>query len=206
MKECRVKIPSMKTCLEFIRKAGEKRPGAWLDHSAYVAKAAKAIALHHQSLDPEIAFIMGYLHDIGRQEGASQMRHIIDGYGFLQKAGFDDAARICLTHSFPIRDIKSAIGQWDCSEQEIAFVHNYLSDVEYDEYDRLIQLCDALAMPSGFVLIEKRLHDVSIRYGVNDFTVPRWKAYSKMQTHFEEIIGVSIYSCLPGVVENTILS
>ena len=201
-----MKIPSMKMCLEFVGKAGKRNPGEWLDHSAYAAKAARAIALRHPAVDPDIAFIMGYLHDIGRQEGTSQMRHIIDGYRFLQEASFDDAARICLTHSFPIKDIRSAIGQWDCSEQEIAFVQDYLSDIEYDEYDRLIQLCDALAMPSGFVLIEKRLHNASIRYGVDDYIVPRWKAYSKLQMYFEEIIGISIYSCLPGVVENTILS
>ena len=34
---------------------------------------------------------------------------------------------------------------------------------------------DALAMPTGFCLLEKRFVDVTLRYGVHPFTVDRWK-------------------------------
>jgi hypothetical protein len=83
------------------------------------------------------------------------------------------------------------------------FVAKYLSEIEYTEYDRLIQLCDALALPSGICMIEKRLVDVSLRYGTNEHTVPRWKAYFDIQQSFEKVFGCSIYRYLPGVVENT---
>lgn len=67
----------------------------------------------------------------------------------------------------------------------------------------LTRLCDAIALPTGYCLIEKRLTDVALRHGVNDFSVPRWKAFINIQKDFEGVIGQSIYKVLPGVVENT---
>lgn len=51
--------------------------------------------------------------------------------------------------------------------------------------------------------MEKRLVDMAIRGGVNENTLPRWKSTMEIQKYFEEKIGKSIYSLLPGVVENT---
>jgi hypothetical protein len=82
-------------------------------------------------------------------------------------------------------------------------VRQYLARIEYSPYDRLIQLCDALALPDGFCLIEKRLLEVALRRGVNSFTVEKWKAFLEVQREFEDVIGCSIYSLLPGVVSNT---
>ena len=85
----------------------------------------------------------------------------------------------------------------------MAFVGTYLSGLEYDDYDRLLQLSDALAWPLGFVMIEKRLVDVALRRGINPMTVEKWRAFLELQTYFEKAIRRSIYSVLPGVVENT---
>ena len=78
-----------------------------------------------------------------------------------------------------------------------------MEQIDYDRYDRLIQLCDSLALPSGFCLMEKRLVDVVMRYGTNPLTIPKWKAYFTIKDDFEGEIGGSIYALLPGVVENT---
>jgi hypothetical protein len=67
----------------------------------------------------------------------------------------------------------------------------------------LIQLCDALTLPGGFCLLEKRLTDVALRYGCNEWTVERWRAFIEIRKYFENRIGESIYRLLPGVVENT---
>jgi hypothetical protein len=131
------------------------------------------------------------------------MRHTLDGYYFLTEKGFEYAARICLTHVFPVKNINAVAGKWDCSKQELDFLNEYLSKIEFDEYDRLIQLCDAIALPTGYCLVEKRLMDVALRHGVNDFSVPRWKAFINIQKDFEGVIGQSIYKLLPGVIENT---
>jgi hypothetical protein len=196
-------IPSLEQAEAFISEGQIMSPGPWVQHSFYVAKAAEFIAQHHPKLDPTIAFILGYLHDIGRRVGITDMRHILDGYYFLKEKGFDDAARICLTHTFPIKNVYSVAGKWDCTNQELEFVKEFLSNIELDEYDKLIQLCDAIALPSGFSLVEKRLMDVALRRGVNEYSVLRWKAYLEIQHDFEKVIGHSVYKVLPGVVENT---
>jgi hypothetical protein len=198
-----MKAPSRTQAIEFIQEAEALNPGPWVQHSHFVAKAAEALARHHPALDPEKAFVLGCLHDIGRRAGIYGMRHMIDGYTFLSDQGFEDAARICITHSYIIKEVNSVAGERDCTKQEVEFMMAYLSKLEYDDYDRLVQLSDAISEPSGFCLIEKRLVDVALRYGLNDFSLLRWKAFLEMQRYFEKAIGRSIYSVLPGVVENT---
>jgi len=196
-------IPSLELAETLFKEAQELNPGPWVQHSFFVGKAAEAIAEHHPKLNSQIAFILGCLHDIGRRAGVADMRHTLDGYYFLMEQGFDDAARICITHVFPLKQINSVAGKWDCTKQELDFLDEYLSRIKFNEYDRLIQLCDAIALPSGCCLVEKRLIDVALRHGVNEFSVPRWKAFLEIQKEFEGAIGQSIYKVLHGVVENT---
>jgi hypothetical protein len=198
-----MKIPSLDQAEAFIKEAQELNLGSWVQHSFFVGKAAEAIAQQHPKLDPQTAFILGYLHDIGRRAGVADMRHTLDGYYFLMEKGVEYPARICITHVFPLKHINSVAGKWDCTNQELDFLGKYLSEIEFDEYDRLIQLCDAIALPSGYCLVEKRLMDVALRHGVNEFSVPRWKAFLEIQKEFECAIGHSIYKALDGVVENT---
>jgi len=198
-----VKIPELAEAERLLSEAEAKNPGGWAAHSRYVARAARNIAELHPNLDAEAAYTLGLLHDIGRQEGVTDLRHILDGYTFLERLSYSGAARVCLTHSYPLKDIKAGSGNWDGSSEELAFVEAFLNGLEYDDYDRLLQLCDALAWPSGFVLIEKRLVEVALRYGIDIMTVEKWRAFLSLQAHFEKAIGRSIYSVLPGVVENT---
>jgi putative nucleotidyltransferase with HDIG domain len=172
-------IPTLEKAKALILDAKKRNPGVWVNHSLVAAKAAQAIAHNHPALDPQVAFILGYLHDIGRREGATGMRHAVDGFQFLTGMGFDT---------------------------NIAFIQKHLDRIEYNEYDKLIQLCDALSLPSGYCLMEKRLVDVTLRYGVNEYTLPRWQAFLDLQHEFEQTLHRSIYDCLPGVIENTFKS
>ncbi len=196
-------IPTLEQAEALIAEARSRNPGPWERHAWFAGRAAEAIARHVPGLDPQAAYILGYLHDVGRGVGVTDMRHVLDGYTLLAERGFSDAARISLTHSFPIQKLEAVAGKWDCSSQELEFIRAALDDCEYDLYDRLIQLCDSIALPSGFCLVEKRLMDVALRHGVNEYSVPRWKAYLAIQCEFEDRIGQSIYRVLPGVVENT---
>lgn len=198
-----MKAPSLAEAQRMLSEAEKNNPGPWIAHSKFVAQAAEIIAKHCPKLEAQVAYNLGYLHDIGRQEGVSDMRHILDGYHFLITQGFEDAAQISLTHSFPIKNIQAVAGEWDCSPEEFALIKQFLQRVKYTDYDRLIQLCDCLALPNGFCLIEKRLVDVSLRRGVNAYTIERWKGYLQLKNDFEAIIGSSIYALLPDVIENT---
>lgn len=198
-----LKVPDLTRATEMLAEAEKMNAGVWIKHSRFTAKAALNIAQNCPRLNPETAYIFGLLHDIGRRAGNTDLRHILDGYNYMQNAGYADVARICLTHSFPAQNIEVVAGQWDCTPDEFEFVKNYLEKIEYNDYDKLIQLCDALTNGTGFCLIEKRLVDVAIRRGINDFTLLKWKATFQIQRDFEAILGKSIYHFLPGVIENT---
>lgn len=204
-------VPTLEEANQLMRDAETLNPGPWVQHSLLVGQAAQSIAQKlvekdnplYPQLSPETAYIFGCLHDIGRRAGISDLRHTLDGYLYLRGLGFSAAAQVCLTHSFPVQDIRAGSGHWDCSAQELAFVKAALSATTYTIHDRLIQLCDALALPTGFCLIEKRLIDVALRHGVNDFSVRKWQAFLDIQKEFEQTIQGSIYSLLPDVETHT---
>jgi len=196
-------IPTPHQAEQILKQAEERNPGPWVPHSRAVAQAAYYIAARLPEMNAEDAYILGLLHDIGRVAGVSDMRHIIDGYRWMMELGFSDAARICLTHSFQLKDVRSMRHNWDGTAEDAEFVGSYLETIIYDDYDLLIQLCDALALADGFCLIEKRMVDVALRRGINDYTLAKWRAIFQIQHMFENRLGQSIYSLLPGVVENT---
>lgn len=196
-------MPSVEETKDLLKEAAELNPGKWVQHSVHAAEAAQAIARNCPDMDSDKAFMMGMLHDIGRRFGVTDMRHTLDGYKFCMSRGYNAVAKICITHSFNCKYIECAFGGWDCSEEEYNFVKNYIETIEYDDYDRLIQLCDALALPDGFVLMEKRMVDVALRHGIHKYIIPKWKATFETKEYFEKKMGKSIYSILPGVIENT---
>lgn len=203
MRELKYTVPSEIKMDQYIVDAKKKNDGPWDKHSKYVGQAAMLIAQKCKHLDSTLAYSMGCLHDIGRREGRSYLHHTIEGYNFMMQEGYEDIGRICLTHSFPIKDIRSYFGKLDCSDDEIEFIREYLNNVVYNDYDKLIQLCDALALPTGFCLMEKRMIDVALRYGVNENTIEKWKITFEIKDYFENLIGCSIYDILPNVKENT---
>ncbi len=191
-----MKIPSIEIANKLIEEAAVLNPGPWIDHNKTAAMCAKRIAEKCEGMDAEVAYVMGLLHDIGRREGIMDMRHIYTGYQFMMSLGFEDSARICLTHSYPYKNILAYNGQNDCSEEETGFIASFIDSVEYDDYDRLIQLCDAISFPNGPTYVEKRLVDVVLRRGFNDLTIPKWKAFLELKTYFDEKTGMDIYKLL----------
>lgn len=115
----------------------------------------------------------------------------------------EEVARICLTHSFPLKDVNTFIGKYDCSCEQKDFLQKFLENLEYDDYDILIQLCDAISLPSGACIMEKRLIDVALRHGLPDFTIDKWKAFMRTKKHFDKLCGCNIYTLLPNVLENS---
>lgn len=187
-----------------LEEAHAANPGPWADHARYVALACRNIAQRCPHLDAEEAYILGLLHDIGRFAGVTSERHLLDGYRYCMARGWEKAAQICVSHAFMIQDIDTSIGVFDMSPEEKAFLGEFIRTAEYDDYDRLVQLCDALALPTGFCLLEKRFVDVALRYGTHPATVDRWRAVLDIKTYFENIMGCSIYTVLPGALENSL--
>lgn len=177
--------------------------GLWAPHSRSAAVNARLIA-EKCGMDSDKAYVLGLLHDIGRRDGSWGVEHIFDGYDYMTKLGEHQIARICLTHSYPeISNFDDYIVRLTCSDERKAFLKNYLDGIEYDDYDRLIQLCDAISLPTGACIMEKRLVDVALRHGVREFSVEKWKSFMLIKKRFDEMCGCNIYTLLPNVAENS---
>ena len=183
---------------ERILQDGERcNPGPWGDHSRVAARCAEAIAAACGELDPEKAYVLGLLHDIGRKFGKRHLGHVSDGYAYMLRLGYDDAARICLTHSFHNASLSEFIGKIDTTPEETALVVGALSTVRMDEYDRLIQLCDAVAGADGPVDMEARMDDVERRYG--SYPASQRESNRALRRHFEEKMGKDLYEVIKQV-------
>ena len=143
-----------------LKEASESNPGAWIAHSRYVAMACENIALHCEQLSAEKAYLFGLLHDSGRYAGVSSEKHLIDGYRYCMERGWEKAAQICISHAFMIQDIHTSIGKFDVSEEDYLFMKEFVATAVYDDYDRLVQLCDSLALPTGFCLLSPDGHHI----------------------------------------------
>lgn len=197
-----IMYPTIETALKELEIGYEINPTRWVDHCIYAGEAARNIAAA-SGLDSEKAYVLGTLHDIGRRVGFTGIRHIVDGYNYAMEKGWDSVARVSMTHSFAKNYPTINPSMMDLTEEEFEFTKNYLAGIEYDDYDILMHLCDNIALHSGYVLMEKRMIDISMRHGVHNGTVKRWEELFKIKAYFEEKMGKSIYTVLPGVVENT---
>ena len=186
--------------------AVRNNPGPWEQHSLVAAENARLIAEKVPGMDPEKAYVLGLLHDIGRRAGVTGMRHLIDGYDYMMSLDQPELATICLTHSFASQNIEYYEGKHDCSPEQKAFIKDFVENRVYDDYDKLIQLCDAVSLPEGACIMEKRFVDVALRHGVRDYTTQRWRAYLNLKRYFDSLCGCDIYALLPGVYENSMKS
>ncbi len=178
---------------EFLSEAKRTNDGAWIQHSYCVARLAEKIA-SKADMDREKAYILGLLHDIGRKNGDMQARHALEGYKILSDIGFYEGARICLTHTFQYKDIEAIYDVWDCSIEEKQFIKEYLSVTDFDDYDKLIQLCDALSLANGYCYAEKKMVNSIIKFGFKDTTINKWKAILSLKEYFNIKIDGDVYS------------
>ncbi len=188
-------LPTREEAERILVEAEGCNPGPWGNHSRVVAACAERIAARTAGMDPEKAYIVGLMHDIGRKFGVKHLGHVYDGYHYMTQLGYDEAARICLTHSFSVPDIGEYIGNMDISREQQREIEDALSVVVYDDYDRLIQLCDSLSGTYGAVDMEVRMGDVKRRYG--RYPQKKWDQNMALKKYFDEKTGTDIYEFLP---------
>lgn len=197
-------LPSIARAEEELRVAGELNPGPWTKHSLNVGIAARNIASKISSMDEEKAYVLGVLHDIGRRVGIVNIpKHVYEGYIYANQNGWEEVAKICMTHSYPLM-CKEFDYEPETEEEKI--IKEYIVNCECDDYDLLIQMCDSLATDYGFCILEKRFVDVARRYGVFEKTIERWNTTFAIKEYFEGKMGCAIYDVLPDIGKTTLLS
>lgn len=178
--------PTIEEAEALLREGERLNPGAWGNHSRVAGLCAQRIA-EAAGMDGEKARVLGMLHDIGRRNGVHGIRHAVDGYNFLMEKGYDQAARISMTHSFAIKSLESALGTIDVTEAEKQFMLDYIENCEYDDYDLLMQVCDSIALAEGPADMETRMGDVKRRYGW--YPQDKWDRHMELGRYFEERTG-----------------
>ncbi len=177
---------------ELLEEANKMNPGGWYEHSLVVGKVAHKLA-KALGEDAEKAEAFGYIHDVGRRVGRCNLKHVYEGYKYLSSLGYEDAARICLTHSFFENKVEGVIGTWDVKEEEKEFVKKYIENTEFDIYDKIIQMSDCIALSTGVTTLERRMTDVFFRYGFNEYTEYNFRIRLELQDNLEEKLGYPIY-------------
>lgn len=197
-------FPSVREALEELEISRKLNPGPWVDHSQNVGIAARNIAEKIHDMDSEKAYILGLLHDIGRRVGIVNIpRHVYEGYKYCMEKGWDEPARICMTHSY-LRMQNEFSYESETGHEKV--IKDYIINCgEPNDYDKLIQLCDSLAADYGFVILEKRFVDVTRRYGIMEGYIKGWEIAFKIKEDFEVRMGCSIYDVLPDIGRTTLL-
>ena len=187
------RYPSAAEAEQLLAEAEQCNPGPWGNHSRTAAHCAEKIALY-AGLCPEKAYVLGLLHDIGRKFGIRHLGHVSDGYTYMMSLDYPDAARICLTHSFNEMKMEGYIGKWDTTEEETSLIRSKLAETVPDDYDLLIQLCDAISGAEGVMDIVDRMSDVKRRYGTYD--QGKWDRNLELKSLFEEKMGRGLYDAV----------
>ena len=182
--------PTALTAEQLLNEAESCNPGPWGGHSRVAAQCAQKIAVA-AGMDAEKAYVLGLLHDIGRKFGIKHLAHVYDGYHYMMELGYAEAARIFLTHSFCCPRLDVYIGNFDLPPEHQEYLQSLLDELVFDDYDRLIQLCDCLAGSDGVVDMEARMLDVKKRYGF--YRQDKWDTNLWLKTYFEEKTGKNIY-------------
>ncbi|ANC19824.1 phosphohydrolase [Bacillus cereus] len=192
---------------ELLEWAYEQNPGPWFEHSLHVAHATENIIIelikNGYNLDADIAYNAALLHDIGRYKGFTKsVIHSYDGYMYMNDLGYTGNAVICVTHSFPCKNEHIDIAaEWSLVPDHMRsrLVEILNEHCNYDLYNKVITLCDALADAGGFTTLERRLISVGLRHGTTSHTSLHWKGFYAIKKELEALIGKSIYTVLHDV-------
>lgn len=179
----------------------------WIDHSVFVSNIASILA-SKLNLDERLARLGGLLHDIGRGlQPHNQIGwnfHEIAGYKFLLSKGYTELARFCITHGF----IKVSSIQYDdnhfrgIDKPDIDLYTNFVNTVEINEYDKIIQLADSIAVRDGYVTLEQRTIDLIHRYPQNkEGWILALDEALQLKKYFDEKLGCSVYNVIPQFFE-----
>lgn len=174
------------------------------NHIRGAALVAHTIAEKINGINPEKAYIACLLHDIGKIDESPESMlgrgHFILGYERLKDID-PDIAQTCLLHEFPYNIVPPFE---DChkrlldNRQDYDFIVDYVSKIQTEDLDLLVQLADLMANQDGLVTIELRIKDWEIRHKTT-FPPARAAAYFAVKNHFDNKLGGDVYDLFPDI-------
>lgn len=166
-------------------------------HCIAVAYNAVTLASNIPEMSTEKAFILGLLHDYGELTSAIDKTafHGTAGYDLMTAMGYDEVARICLTHTFPNPNFE--VTEYVYPQQEILRAKSLISTMQYDDYDKLIQLSDALVRSYKNTTLRNRLIYVQEKYGISTRAMQKkYREALRLKRYFDKKCQDDIYNIL----------
>ena len=166
-------------------------------HTIGVASAAEKIAQQIPSMDKEKAFVLGLLHDYGKRinERIEGYFHGREGYEQMMKMGYPDVAKVCLTHTFSEKDFSDK--NYSYPQEWKDWARQMLKNITYDDYDRLICLCDKFFEGLSIVSISGRVKGIVNRYHLSKTAEESlFKQSMELKKYFDKKTGQDIYQIL----------
>ena len=164
-------------------------------HSGAVAHIAETIASKTLYLNSEKAYILGLLHDCGKyqDEHACHKFHGLVGYYYMLEKGYPDLARASLTHTFYKKEFD--LSEYPFPPDDLKICRQLLQDIEYDDYDLLLQLADMINDMGKTCTLEYRVQSLCKRRNIppKDYA---WVevALNAIKNYFDKKCGCDIYS------------
>lgn len=177
---------------------------AWIDrnqkilsHSKTVAVAAQTIAAKISTLDPDLAYEYGLMHDIGKFYLSKEEKYKHPSLGYeMMLARRADIATICITHPFPNVELNDYIWHY-CGkdEKEVEKILSYLANVEYDDYVQLIQFCDKICGINGYVTLDYKFKWYADNYPIDNGTLSvRYEKYMDIKERLDNLAKIDTYN------------
>lgn len=173
-------------------------PSLLRQHSLLVATCAEILATKIDDMDSRKAYTLGLLHDYGKVvcEKEHGLFHGLSGYKIMKELGYDDVARICLTHSFIDKNIKSDDYK-TYPKKELNECKKLLKEIEYDDYDKLIQMSDMMVTVVGFKTLKERMLFIRDKYKICGLTMKKkYRQVLKLKDYFDKLCRCDIYKLL----------
>lgn len=182
------------------------------DHSVMVARAARTVAEQMvkngvTTVDPELAYQAGLMHDIGKADSAwTGLNHIVLGYKALLELGWEDLAQIAMTHTYYGYEKVDRQEFWEeLGPEETKLTQDYMAVVELEDLDLLMQLVDNMAHAVGIMSISDRFCDILIRHGIKN-AGEHLKELYRLKLYFDEKCGMNVYLLFKDEIIRTTLA
>ena len=190
----------------------------WQNHSKTVAKVCEKVA-EKAGMDKDLAYAKGLLHDIYKSierdnelfveidgEKIPAMTHPFRGYELLMEKDFPEAARTSLTHTFyNVEEFLNGGFDERLTPYDIKLLRDWLSENEYDDYDKLVQLADSMAGWMGVMTIDDRFCDILLRHPVANPQGALKKLY-EIKDYFDDKINGIIYELFKDEIIETAIT
>lgn len=178
--------------------ADSTAPSLLRQHSLLVATCAEILASKIHGMDSKKAYALGLLHDYGKviNETQNKLFHGLTGYKIMSELGYDEIAKICLTHTFIDKEFKYEDYQ-AYDKKELAECKKKLKELEYDDYDRLIQLSDMMVTVVGFKTLKERMIYIRDKYHICNLTMKKkYRQVLRLKDYFDKLCGCDVYKLL----------